>query len=263
MKINPAKNMSLTDANRLVGRAGVLSFKRSLRTPHSHPSPEGYGGQAALRTSTAFTLIEMILAIGVAAIVIGAISAVFFSALHLREVTQAAVDNAAPLDQALTVLRRDLQSAVPPAPDGILTGNFKVGNVTSTGLSQPVAIELFTTTGVLHANEPWGDIQRVTYVLKNSAAAGGDLVRSVTRNLLSATTLNVQEQPLLSGVASVKFLCLDGAQWVDTWDTTGATSVNTNLPAAVRVQIQMAGNHPNLGPVEIIVPIDSQSRTNA
>ena len=205
----------------------------------------------------------MILAIGVAAIVVGAISAVFFSALHLREVTQAAVDEAAPLDQALAILRRDLQNAVPPAPDGVLTGDFKVGNVTSTGLSQPVAIELFTTTGVLHANEPWGDIQRVTYVLKNSTAAGGDLVRSVTRNLLSATTLNVQEQPLLSGVAGVRFLCLDGAQWVDTWDTTGATSINTNLPAAVRVQIQMAGNNPGSGPVEIIVPLDSQSRTNA
>jgi hypothetical protein len=109
----------------------------------------------------------MILAIGVAAIVIGAISTVFFSALHLREVTQAAVDNAAPLDQALAVLRRDLQGAVPPSPDGVLTGNFKVGNVTSTGQSQPVAIELFTTTGVLRANEPWGDIQRVTNVQKN------------------------------------------------------------------------------------------------
>ena len=72
----------------------------------------------------AFTLIEMILAVGVSAIVLVAINAVLFSGLHLREVTQAAVDEATPVDQALTILRRDLQCAVPPEPNGILTGDF-------------------------------------------------------------------------------------------------------------------------------------------
>ena len=215
-----------------------------------------------------FTLIEMILAVGVAAIVLVAINAVLFSALHLREVTQAAVDDATPLDQALTILRRDLQCAVPPEPNGVLTGDFKAGNVTSLGLSQPVAVEIFTATGALHENEPWGDIQRVTYELKDPAtrtAAGKDLVRSITRNLLSSTTLDVQDQPLLSGVESIKFSCFDGTQWLDTWDTTDTTTANTNLPVAVRVLIQMAGNNSDNTrpqPIQILVPIDSQSRTN-
>ena len=52
-------------------------------------------------SACAFTLVEMILAIGIAAIVLVAINAVFFSALHLREVTQAAVDEATPVTQAL------------------------------------------------------------------------------------------------------------------------------------------------------------------
>ena len=111
----------------------------------------------------------MILAIGIAAIVLVAINAVFFSALHLREVTQAAVDEATPLNQALAVLRRDLQCAVPPGLNGVLTGDFKAGTVTSIGISHPVAVEMFTATGVLHDNEPWGDIQRVTYELKDPA----------------------------------------------------------------------------------------------
>jgi Type II secretion system (T2SS), protein J len=81
------------------------------------------------------------------------------------------------------------------------------------------------------------------------------------RNLLSSTTPEVEDQLMLSGVASVKFSCFDGAQWQETWDTTGLTSVNTNLPLAVRVDIQMAGNN-NASPVEILVPIDSVSRTN-
>jgi type II secretion system protein J len=214
----------------------------------------------------AFTLIEMILAIGVAAIVLIAINTVLFAALRLRDATSEAVDAATPLDQAATFLRRDLQCAMTPTngTTKVLSGDFRVGDVTSVGVAEPVAIEMFTATGGLGANAPWADIQRVTYELKPPAdrnATGQDLVRSVARNLLSATTPEVNDQLLLSGVTSIKFSCFDGAQWQDTWDTTGLTSVNTNLPLAVRVDIQMAGNN-NTQPVEILVPIDSVSRTN-
>jgi type II secretion system protein J len=229
---------------------------------------ERRGAALPAALQSAFTLVEMILAIGIAAIVLVAINAVFFSALHLREVTQAAVDEATPVSQALTVLRRDLQCAVPPEPNGVLSGDFKAGNVSSIGVSLPVAIEMFTATGALHDNAPWGDVQRVTYALKDPAdhaAPGKDLIRSVTRNLLSTAALDVEDQWLMSGIDSIKFSCSDGAQWCDAWDTTDTTSANTNLPVAVRVQIQMAGNRVGNTlpqPLEILVPIDSQSRTN-
>lgn len=214
----------------------------------------------------AFTLIEMILAIGVAAIVLIAINTVLFAALRLRDATSEAVDATTPLDQAATFLRRDLQCAMTPTngTTKVLSGDFRVGNVTSVGVAEPVAIEMFTATGALGVNAPWADIQRVTYELKPPAdrgATGQDLVRSVVRNLLSSTTPEVEDQLMLSGVASIKFSCFDGAQWQETWDTTGLTSVNTNLPLAVRVDIQMAGNN-NASPVEILVPVDSMSRTN-
>jgi hypothetical protein len=166
----------------------------------------------------------------------------------------------------VTFLRRDLQCVVTPTngTSKVLSGDFRVGNVTSLGVAEPVAIEMFTATGALNANTPWADIQRVTYGLKppaNRSAAGQDLIRSVARNLLSVTTPEVADQLMLSGVASIKFSCYDGAQWQDMWDTTGVMSVNTNLPLAVRVDIQMSGNN-NAQPIEILVPIDSQSRTN-
>jgi hypothetical protein len=117
----------------------------------------------------------------------------------------------------------------------------------------------------LSENQPWGDIQRVTYELKNSGDSSGtgkDLYRSVTRNLLAITTPDVEDQLMISGVASVKFSCYDGSQWLDAWDTTSSSS-NTNLPVAVRVEIQPANGGPDAPPVEILVPIDSQSRTNS
>jgi len=216
----------------------------------------------------AFTLIEMVLAIGVAAIVLVAVNTVLFAALRLRDATSNVVDAAAPLDQTVTVLRRDLECVVTPTngTSKVLSGDFRAGNVSSPGVPEPVAIEMFTATGALGVNAPWADIQRVTYELKqptDRSATGQDLVRSVTRNLLTLTTPEVEDQLLLSGVVSIKFSCFDGSQWQDAWDTTSLTSANTNLPVAVRVDIQMSGNgSATAAPIEMVVPIDSQSRTN-
>jgi type II secretion system protein J len=217
----------------------------------------------------AFTLIEMVLAIGVAAIVLIAVNTALFAALRLRDTTADVVDAAAPLDQAVTFIRRDLECVVTPTngTSKVLSGGFRAGNVSSAGVSEPVAVEMFTTTGALSANAPWADIQRVTYELKQPTdrnATGKDLVRSVVRNLLTITTPEVEDQLMLSGVQDIKFSCFDGAQWQDTWDTTGVTSTYTNLPLAVRVDIRLAGSSTaNAQPIELVVPIDAQTRTNA
>ena len=214
-----------------------------------------------------FTLIEMILAIGISAIVLIVANAAFFSALRLRDATTDAVDAASPVDSAVTFIKRDLACIVPPTngTSKILSGGFRVGNgLTSVGVGDPVAVEMFTATGSLSDSAPWGDIQRVTYELKTPttvSVTGRDLYRSVTRNLLAMSTPEVTEQLMLSGVDSLKFSCYDGTQWNDTWDTTDPTSINTNLPTAVRVDIKMAGRS-DTQPIEIVVPIDSQSRTN-
>ena len=211
----------------------------------------------------------MILAVGVAALVLAVVGSVFFAALHLRDATQAAVDSATPVDQALAVMRRDLECAVTPTngTSKVLSGGFRVGTLTSPGIRQPVAVELYTATGALRDDAPWGDIQKVTYELRdptNRDESGKDLFRSVTRNIMATTAVpDVEDQWMLGGVQSVEFSCFDGSQWSGTWDTSGLTSVNTNLPTAVRVRIQLAGYNPAVTPpIEMLVPIDSQSRTN-
>ena len=249
-----------------------------MKTNLQSAQKSGVGGRRPARdtgpvycprpSARAFTLVEMILAVGIAALVLAVIGSVFFAALHLREVTQAAVDEATPVDQALTVMRRDLQCVVTPTngTSKILSGDFQVGTLTRPGVSQPVAIEMFTATGALRDSAPWGDIQEVTYGLRDPAdhdAPGKDLYRTVTRNVLAVATPDRDDQWLLGGVQSIEFSCFDGSQWSGTWDTTGVTSVNTNLPVAVRVRIQLAGNNAApTQPIEILVPIDSLSRTN-
>ncbi len=219
-----------------------------------------------LAAEHAFTLIEMILAIGVAAIVLITVCTVFFAAIRLRDATQDAVDNAKPADQALAIMKRDLECVVTPTngTTKVMSGDFRVGDITSSGNNEPVAIEMFTATAELSDKEPWADIQRVTYELRDPTGRtrqGKDLIRSVTRNLLSATTPQVEDQWMMSGVQSINFSCYDGVQWWSTWDTTGLISDNTNLPVAVRVDIQPIGNQ--MSPIEMVVPIDSQTRSNA
>jgi general secretion pathway protein J len=212
---------------------------------------------------SAFTLIEMVLAIGVMAMVMLVINSVFFTALRLRDRTADAVDQAQPVQQAMTFLRRDLVGVM--APNGPLSGDFKAGNVSEQNMAGNAAVEMYTTTGVLREDQPWGDVQKVTYELKDAAVPGGpggkDLIRSVTRNLLNTVSPEVDDQWMMSGVQDIKFECFDGLQWNDTWDT---TSGNTNLPVAVRVRIELAGagSRGSQEPMEIVVPIDSQSPTN-
>jgi general secretion pathway protein J len=216
------------------------------------------------RDGRGFTLIEMLLAVAVCSIVLLSINAAFFSALRLRNNTTIAVEQSLPPQQTLTFLKRDLQCAMPP--NGTMSGDFKVGSITSLGTGENVSIELCTATGALHENEPWGDAQRVTYQLRtpaNPSAAGRDLIRSVTRNLLATIAPTPDSRRMMENVESLEITCYDGSQWLDTWDTSLS---NTNLPNAVRVRIQMAnaggGNSLDRQPIEIVVPISSQSRTN-
>jgi hypothetical protein len=112
---------------------------------------------------------------------------------------------------------------------------------------------------------PWGDIERISYVLVDSTnrAPGMDLYRAVTRNLLSQTQEPPFQQRLMGGVQSLVFYFYDGNQWLDSWDS----AAQTNLPLAIKVQIQLAaeGNasvSTLSAPIELVVLVDAQAGTN-
>ena len=217
----------------------------------------------------AFTLIEMLLSVAIFSIVLLAINAVFYSALHLERTTNRALDERVPLNQALAIMRRDLQGAVQPNSNGVFFCDFKSGAARS-GLGASGAastLEFCTTTGVINDDVPWGDTQRVSYQLVEPAdrttIKGRDLVRVITRNLLPTTAEEADEQWLMGNVESLEFLNYSGTDWRDSWDTTMG---DTGLPQAVRVRIQLALNNPGSyskrEPLELLVPLTTQARTN-
>jgi type II secretion system protein J len=209
-----------------------------------------------------FTLIEVLLAVAVFAIVLGAINSVFFGALRLRNKTVEAFETALPLEQALAILRKDFEGIL--LPGGRLSGEFTTtptGLQTSPGfVGERVTPDIHTAVGPVHELARWSDVEKVAYFLaiptnNASASAGKELIRQVTRNLLPVNYEEPELQWLMSGLHALRLQYYDGMSWTETWDS--ATS--TNLPRAVKVQITLAEDQRSglraPAPIELVVPI--------
>jgi type II secretion system protein J len=228
------------------------------------------------RGVAAFTLIEVLLAVAIFAVVLLAVHTVFYGALKLRNTTTESLQRGIPLQQTLAILKRDLSDLV--MPGGTFSGEFQT-MVSEIGTSNIVASlsavddtmvgqsgpAFFTASGRVDDQAPWGDVQRVWYYLAppTNNTPGRDLIRSVTRNLLPAFPEEPEEQRLMGGVETLVFSFYDGLQWRQDWDST----IETNkLPHGIKVQIQLArddatGRLARL-PVELVVPVILRVGTN-
>lgn len=229
----------------------------------------GEGGSAR----RGFTLIELLLSIALFAVVLAAINGVLYGALQLRNKTVKSLDQGVPLEHALQVMRRDFEGIV--APGGTMAPSAKSGAVTGVTTAD-TGFEFYANNGVALELLPWGDVQRVGYVLMQStnalARGSKDLVRVVSRNLLASVQDTPDQQHLLSGVTSLDFQFYDGSQWKTSWDSTSEASI---LPRAVKVtlMVQAPMDEENsmtrrpMGqgltyPVELVMPILVTGNTN-
>lgn len=230
------------------------------------------------RQPEAFTLLEVLLAVAVFAVVLVAIHGVFYGALRLRNKTVQTIEAAVPLQHAISIMKRDLANIVTPGgtffgqlqttpTTGMVSGQFGQNAATPgqgailQGLASPA---FHTASGIIDDAVPWGEVEKVFYHLAEPTnhTAGKDLYRSVTRNLLPTLQEQPEDQWLLSGVQSIFFTFYDGTQWVETWDSTMASTL---LPEAIKVQIQLTQEPDDplrREPVELVVPLAVQASTN-
>jgi len=211
----------------------------------------------------AFTLIEVLIAVVVSAIVLAAMNGVFYGAIRLREKTTRAVEEGLPIQQTLAVLKRDLQGIM--APGGMLAGTLQSGSGSSS-MEQDAGTEIYTSTGRMDETSPWGDVQKAAYLLRSptnrQARTGKDLIRAVTRNLLPTTLDEPEEQWLLGDVERLEFFYYSGTEWKNSWDS---TTEESGLPKAIKVQIELGTNQAIRSGqrlIELVVPVTAQARTN-
>ena len=208
----------------------------------------------------AFTLIEVMVAILIAAVVLASLNSFFAGAMRLRSRVTETAEQDLPVEFAVATMKKDLRGIVPP---GTLAGAM-ASDVAAVGMTQPAALEIYTTTGVLRDDVPWADVQKIDYYLQTSTnklvATGRDLIRGVTRNLLASTPETPSPQPLLQGVDSLTFAFYDGTNWNTSWSAT-----LSNTPVAIRVNINFApppgGGHLT-PPVEFVEPVVIEALTN-
>ena len=218
----------------------------------------------------AFTLLELLIAVAIFSVVLTAINGVFYGAMRLQSKASRSVEESLPIQQAVSILKRDLQGIV--APGGALGGSLQSGasaSPSSTAIPSG-ATTIYTSTGAIDQTSPWAEVQKVVYYLKNPASRtvpGKDLVRAVSRNLLPTTREELIEQWLMGGIERLQFSFFDGAAWRDSWDSTTpdpATGQTNTLPSAIKIQLDLAASYgePRKAPVQLLVPVIVQGSTN-
>jgi prepilin-type N-terminal cleavage/methylation domain-containing protein len=144
------------------------------------------------QSKSAFTLLELLLAVLVFAIVLSAIHVVFFTALRLRNRTSEAIERALPLQQALGIIKRDLANLVPPG--GTLSGQLQSTPTTSTAggsMGRLTGPQFYTSVGIVNDDYAYGEIERVSYFLAapTNDMPGQDLFRGRVRRVQRAQNL--------------------------------------------------------------------------
>ena len=216
--------------------------------------------------AAAFTLVELILAISIMSMILSGMISVLYISYNLQKHVNDALDKTLPVEEALTSIQHDLANIVcnnSSTNGGLLIGSFQSINQTNT-LPFQVGPDFYTTDGELDGLIPFGDVEKIDYLLQpptNRLNPGSDLVRAVTRNLLQITQPPQpdQKRTLLSGVQNVLFTYWDGTSWDQSWDSTQ----QTNLPYAIKMQIMMAPQGRTVPlTYELVIPVDVQMSTN-
>lgn len=145
---------------------------------------------------------------------------------------------------SLDVLEQDFRNAI--RPEGTLTAPF-FGSMQSTGTGATATVS-FCTMG--RDGRPFDDAGNVNPFFDGprwvelsavSTGQGLTLVRRIRRNLLTETAFEVEEEPLVTGVASFEVGYFDGYAWLDEWEPEAMDNV---MPFAVEVILELEAPAP-------------------
>jgi type II secretion system protein J len=211
------------------------------------------------KRSRGFTLIEILLAMTVAAILLVAIQSVFFGALRLRDTTTNRIEEDLVVQRTLSIVRKDLAGIV--VPGSVLLGEFQ--SVPASELTKDttqgdrISPDIYTTTGKIDGWNPFSEVQLVSYYLRNEDGGNGSksLVRVVTRNLLPVQEVAQDEQVLMGDIAEAYLEFYDGTTWTDTWDSTTTSTLPTAIRFVLQKTVPQGQNKSNSAPYELIVPV--------
>ena len=185
--------------------------------------------------SSAFTLLEMLLALALMSILAGSLYASLHIAFRSRDSALAAIE---PLDKAavaLEMLREDIEAALPP--NGILAAEFVGQDGQDDAGRDADTLALYSSAGRCPPGQTASDVRRVEFSVESSPdEQEGTLVRRVTSILLAPEVYEPEAEVLCRGVRAVQLRYFDGSAWQDNWDS---VSLGNVLPLAVEATLEV------------------------
>jgi type II secretory pathway pseudopilin PulG len=180
------------------------------------------------RRSNGFTLLELIVALGMTVVIAGVVASSMYTTFQAKKSAEGAIKQAQEADPVSEMMGRDFAAALPPT--GIFAGLFSADAGT---------VSFYASGGDTRSAVP-GDIHKVEYYISVDQAE--TLVRRVTTNLTPAD--GAEEPPeelVLRNVKSMELAYFDGTNWADAWDSTAQQDADglDVLPVAVKVTLEI------------------------
>jgi type II secretion system protein J len=224
--------------------------------------------------SGGFSLLELILVMGVMAMLSMSLYASLSTAFKAKRTAERTVRPSRAVATALDLMGRDLEAAVmPPAvpTTGIVTQRTLAGDFygidDASGTGEADSIEFYS----LGSDGPWEQrtmsegVRRVIIGLRTDVNPPV-LVRQITRNLTATVEEEPEEDVICRNVRSFAVRYWDGFTWYEDWDSTASGpnsgGPSTVIPLAVRVEmevtmdgVQQPGMPANTYRVTRVIPI--------
>ena len=194
------------------------------------------------RKRSAFTLLEMLVALVLMSVLAASLYASLHAAFKARDRAHSAVGAMRSATLTMELLRRDIESALPPT--GILAGSF-LGQDAADGSLGIDADTLEWHASLGKPAENGCDVVRLELAILPESQAGVApdgtsghrvLVRRVTANLLAPQLPEPVEEILCRRVRSFNLRYFGGSSWLDSWD---AAANDNALPVAIEVALSI------------------------
>jgi prepilin-type N-terminal cleavage/methylation domain-containing protein len=206
--------------------------RRSIDTRAEHPS-------AQLIDQRGFTLIEMMLAVGVLGIILAMLASSFSAVAHSKVHAEGRLlvdrEGRALLWQMSKEVRNAVQT--PAIPSHVFLQG--AGHSGSNGPIDTIALSTFDA-GHRRAITGLTPEYVVTYnVVSNPDHPGWYVLQRSQQSGLMAPGAQTQTLVLANNLLSLHLRYFDGQRWSEEWDSSAAKA-GTQLPLAVAIQIEMA-----------------------
>lgn len=214
-----------------------------------------------------FTLIEVVVAIGLLAVVMTLVYSAFSRSMDVTRETAEVTERVRQIQIVTERLVDELSAAywfadaIVPATQGGEGRGFFVGTRGTAADSEGRLDRLGWTTFAHRryvGDRPESDVSEITYRVETGAdGTDGRLVRDERANVFSDAAWAAQSDELATGVSEFRLRYLYNGEWADEWDA----DQKHRLPTAVEVTVALAGagNAP-AERVRTIVPLPLAAR---